>query len=200
MATVTTAFAMTSDLFTFQHPGGHYVGPKPFGQLTFGRGEADTVPALGAGDVNVTTWTGTLPRNFVYRMVECRFGLATTAEAQLDNAAIGMRALFTENQVTTKTFPLFNTQALNAGGAVAFPGINPAITNDHVAWAQPWPPEGLYNDIIDASQGISNMQVTWIDDAPTTTAFTVTPWVRFLSYTVEQYNAAQVFDYVPVAT
>lgn len=202
MATVTQAIALASTLNPFDSPAARegYKGSMPFGELTLA--VQDTILALGAGDVGVYTTTGTLPRNYYYKLASIYCRVAGTSEAQMDNPAVGMACLFSENQVGEHFFGIYNEVRSVTTGSGAFNAIqaaNPSVTNDFITYYKPWgAPSGLYTDLIDASEGVSQFQAVWVDGTPTTTAMDIIWRLRFNAYTIEQGKAAASWNITSV--
>lgn len=199
MATVATGVTLEQDLHTFQVPGtlgGQ--GALPFGELVLSA--TATWPALGAADVNVLTITGTLPRGYVYRILEVEMLAATTSNAFMADPEEAAMGLFTENQVTERNFILVNQSMSNFGANTvsAFAATNPSATNDHqtVLGVRKDQNPGLFTDLIDASEGVSILQITWVNNRPTTDAIVVSPRCRFLVYTVQQFNSGQIWNHL----
>ncbi len=192
MATVTQAISMTPAIRNWDIPGGDYVGPIPYGQITFS--DISTILALAAGNVGVYTWSGALPANFVYRLSELRVTLHSSAESQANNLNAAMRTLLTENQVTKKEWSLFNANFRGALTAASYEGINPATTNDVIGNFMTLPDDtGIYDDVVDASAGISILQTTLVDSTGDTTAITASFYARFMMYTVSQFRNGSMY-------
>jgi len=51
--------------------------------------QAATMPALGAGDVNIMTFTGVLPPNYAYQVRDLRIGIFGPNEVDVDHVEAG---------------------------------------------------------------------------------------------------------------
>lgn len=169
----------------------------PFGVFTFST-LGITILALGAGDVGVYTTTGNFAPNYYYKLLEVRAALYGPSEAALASFGISMDCTLTENGVAKKRFPLFNQSGTVSAGAVGgVQTLNPGTANDFAAYFAPQPMEsGLFSDIIDASQGLSQFQSVVVDPNPTTPAVSIRWYIRFLMYTVLQGRSAPVWEQI----
>lgn len=174
---------------TFDRP--NPPGISPFGELVMTN--ISGIPLVGTGDTSVTTLTGTLPRNFVYRLVEMRVVISGPSEADMDLPEFAMLVTLTvgtglPGQV--KSFGLYNQTHSNVQHAsiAAFAGRNPSVTNDFVTFYTPVieDEKSISTDIIDASQGTSTAEVIWVNTQADTAALNWNSFFRFLIYSVDQ--------------
>lgn len=195
MATVAVALALTRGAGNvFERPPTPVVGNVPYGEIVFTG--SISIPALGAGDTTIITMSGTLPEGWVYRPVEVHVNIFASVVADLAGAEEAMLLTLTENQVSVKSFQLFNQNIFytNDAGSAEF---NPAVTNDFVASFTPMPgdvPGGAYPDLLDASQGISIVQIVWVDRTATSSAYTGDVYLRFLYWTIEQARQGRLWQ------
>lgn len=195
MATVTISLTLEQQLQTFEGGGGFYQGVIPFGEVVLTQ-TAGAIALKGAPDTNVTTVTGTLPAGFVYRMVELRSMLNAPSEADLDEVSAGMGVTFTENQQSFKETIIYNKTHDNANnsGLGGIPIRNPATTNDFATIFNPDGADKIYSDVIDASQGLSVIQLVLVDDSGNAhNAMTLSTYIRFLQYTIAQYRSGDMW-------
>lgn len=197
MATVPIAIALARSQQTFENPGGFYTGTRPFGEVVFNT-QGSAIAAKDAANTNVITMTGTLPAGFVYRLVELRCILSGVGGGDFNETEPTIGGLFTENQVTLKEFMLFAT---TLGAGITMPGFavrNPSITNDHSNVYVPGSGDRLYSDVIDASQGISIMQLILVNDSGNATgAMVIGIYARFLQYTIAQLRNGSMWNSIP---
>jgi len=174
-------------------------GIAPFGELVARL--STSVPAVGVGDTSVTILTTTLPRNYFYRLVELRIQTAATIETVMDLPEFAMACHYNENGVTVKDFAIWNQvhEMITSSSIAAYAGRNPSVTNDFLAnWtmnAQDF--KAINSDLIDASQGVSQFVVTWVNTQQSTGAMGFISYIRFLSYTIDQGVSAPVWTPQP---
>lgn len=207
MATTTDTFASDVTLTAFDRPS--TIGTSredltiPFGECVFSN--ADTIPAVGAADVNVVTFNNTLPAGWFWRLAEAQIVANTVGAGDFAEPQSFMLGQITENQVVEKNFVLSNivnqfssvdpTPAFAIRGG--FHAANPTITNDFSTFYgldRRFHP-GIRCDLVDASQGISQVVITWINDsAAATSAMTFSLYMRFLQYSIEQARHGYVWQ------
>lgn len=200
MATTTDTFAQTVALTQFERPETLSTSPAalvtPFGE-GIGSLEAAVIGAVGAADTNVVTISLTLPTGWFYRLVELTIQTAGTSITDMNEPQSFMAGLITENQVVNKRFLVSNLtnqySSVDAAGALAiragYHGVNPTTTNDFLAvyGIDSRFQKGFRDDLIDASQGVSIVQLTWLNDSSAATgAMGLSLYSRFLMYSIEQ--------------
>lgn len=156
-----------------------------------------TILALDPGDVGVYTTTGTLPRNYAYRLAEIRVGINAPGEATLENPEDGMLVTLTENQATLKEFMIYNQAIIGSGvdDLKALQVRNPAVTNDFATFFGPNQRDpGLFTDVLDATKGQSQVVINWVDQAGNTGALGYLAYLRFLMYSVEQLRTGVIWQ------
>jgi len=192
---INTTGLRTIRSFDRESVGNNPASIMPFAEVVFSN-PGVAIALLGAGDVNVWTYTCTLPANFVYRVVEMKVLAAGPAESDLDDAEPGMMVTATENQVAFKNWLLWNQcQYLGStsGSLSAIAAANPATTNDfQTIFANPAGAD-VQSDFIDASQGISIIQTVWVNFNATSSAMTVSPYYRFYQYTIDQFTRGAIW-------
>lgn len=172
------------------------MGALPYGELVH-TGTAQAIAAKGATDTNVITVTGTLPRGFVYRPIEGRFLMSGVDSADFADTEPATRILWTENQVTRKDTIFYNQAApiLPQSQVEGFAVANPAITNDFSATFLPPSNDKIWNDVIDASQGVSIFQATFVNrSGNASAAMSLSTYFRYFMYTIAQYRNAAMWE------
>jgi len=197
MTTDVNTFTSGLDFKMFTRPDPP--GIAPWGQLVARL--STSVPTVGVGDTSVTTLTTVLPRNYYYRLVELRIEAATVSEVSMDLPEPAMACHYTENGVTVKEFAIWNSShtMINSSGIAAYQGRNPSVTNDFLANYQmnDWDAKVISSDLINASQGISNFVVVWVNGQPSTAAIGFISYIRFLIYTVDQGVSSPIWTPQP---
>lgn len=204
MANVSVPVTLTSDLFTFTR-GRNKAPTEPYGQLTLS--VIAPIVSKAGSDTNVITVSGSFPRNFVYRPAEIQAiyqGISLTDMLEPQNTMLG---LWSENQVVKRRFSLTNLSTKNSYetlGAVtdstaSWHANSNAITNDFSAVCTPIDQPGLFTDVVNASEGVSQLQVTWLNDSSAATAaMQLIFYSRWLMYTVEQFHDGSMWVSQPV--
>ncbi len=188
MAIVTTSFTLDSDLVTWDSPGGAYKGARPFGEITFT--DTSVVPVVGVGDSSDAVFTGTLPRNFAYRMVEIRNTLFASDHTEASVVQPGQLVTFAENQVTKKHIMIWRNEG-NTSSQV----FSTAVTNNQVnSWTPAIGDVGVFTDVIDASDASATFVWHAINTVADVAAVTWAPYVRFYVYTIEQYRSGLMWE------
>ncbi len=178
MATVTTTTLTSGDIFTWTTPPG--VG-APRGEILFSGQQI--IPLKDAANVSIWSLICTLPRNYVWRMAECRFEAESDATVVFDDWERGARVQvsanggsFLDNFGCYAEARLYN-QSINS---------NPftVATNDVFAAFRVPDLEGYFIDARDDA----TISISWLDVSSDATAITNIRFrVRCFMYTQEQF-------------
>lgn len=136
----------------------------------------------------------TLPPGYFYRPSKLTINALGTATATFNGNngfQVGMQGLFFENGVLAYTFGIFNIQNLaNIAGttvnaAAAIKIADDAVTNDFQAFFLTREP--ISQILLDARQGTTTCQITWMDTSADATAAISVNWrLEMMRFTVEQ--------------
>lgn len=191
MATVTLAVAGIPRPIPFENPvmRAGSQAPGAIGKIVYTA--AFTIIAKAADDETHVIFTCTLPTGFYYRCNFIEWTVVSTALAAFDgsngiNVAAG--GLITENQVTAYNFLIGNVahgdQFNGSDGVKTQPD---SVTNDFRTFYRPFPWNDVQQYFIDAAQGVSILQIDWMDTSSSvTSAIPGSFRAEFFRYTVEQ--------------
>lgn len=201
MATITIAITLNPAVQWFEKPEGFYVGPNPYGELVFSSDD-DAIALKDAANTNVVTITGTFVPAWIYRLVEARVGLSGVDLGDFNEIEPAMALQFSENGVLVKETQLFNysPQAFQDPNQTATIVRNPSVTLDFrtVYGLAAADVHGMRSDLIDASQGSSEMVITSVNQSGSaTSAMGISCYFRFLLYTIAQKRAGAIWNAVP---
>lgn len=164
----------------------------PFAELLFSG--SFVVPLKDAANESQVIISCVMPGLFVYRLTSLEIFIQSSGVDRFDDIEDAWTVVLTENQVTTRRFPLFGLTEFAAAGTRG-PAIKiapDATTDDFGTWFGPIATK-IGNQLIDASTGASIMTFQIMDtSSDSTSAFTVV--FRFLAsaYTITQYEAAPI--------
>lgn len=191
MATVDVITTGVPEILLLETEGG--VGGRtylPRAKVTFFN--ATTIPALGAGDVSVVQFNGSLPAGFAYQLLDLRVTLTGTTISQLDNFADYCRYQFVLDGLVRKRGVLCGLGSYS-DGAKAFEAFSPT-TQDDMSQYMLYPTDKIGDQVLLGGQdGDVVLSVTLIDDNPTTTACTIFYEFDFLQFTIEQARKAIIY-------
>jgi len=186
MTAVTISSSPTGIIRTWDTPPGSAapMGEILFEDLTF------AIPSKLAADEHRIFFTFTLPRNFVYRIVEQAVQFIAPGTSPLSDIERFMTGQYTENQVSKRLWMFTPTVAFYSVNALrAFKSSFDSVTNDFALMYEVTPGAFLERNLIDASQGVSIVSWTLMDTTATTTlALSCSFRCRLLFYSVEQFN------------
>jgi len=150
--------------------------------------QAATMPALGAGDVNIMTFTGVLPPNYAYQVRDLRIGIFGPNEVDVDHVEAGSFFHFVVDGVIRNRGALWNFthQAYQSAAQGAFQA-GPASGIDFFApWYLPEKDRVTRDIMVGGNNGDVVLTSILVDNFPTTAAMTVHFQFDFLQYTIEQ--------------
>ncbi len=161
------------------------MSPNPVSKVVFTA--AFTILAKGAADETHVIFTCTLPTGYYYKPNLIEWTAASTSQAVFDGSnglQLGAGAILTENQVSAYQFMMVNRADAIAGSIKNQPD---SVTNDFSTWFGPENPGDVQRYMIDAAQGVSILQMNWMDTSASTTSAVVGALrAEFFRYTVEQ--------------
>jgi len=190
MATVTTTNVPAPRIRPFEKS----INPTaPFGELLFTG--TFTVPTKDAANESQIIISSTMPGNYVYRLQAIEVFMQSVGTNEFADIELAWSAVLTENQVTTRRFPLYNViDFLSASQQIAIKVDPDATTNDFGTWYMP--PEVFLNlggQLINASSGVSILTLQLMDtSSDATAALVITFRILASVYTIQQYNAAPI--------
>jgi len=195
MTTVTTSLALDSVSRVFASPGTAVgaIAPAPIQRLIFTG--STTVPAKADVDESFLIITATLPARYLYRIALMSIFCTTSAKGAFSDWEDAMEVLITENQVSVYRFGMYNELMLYQGtvspGGGEFKIDQNAVTNDFGTYFSPSAQARTSQLLIDASKGVSQLVIHWLDNsADTTVATGILARIEIDQFTPVQANAA----------
>jgi len=169
---------------------------KPFAEVVCSGQK--TWPAVIATNDALFTFTINLPNNYVYRIQEIRVRLDGPSNADLADVSPLIAVNISEDGVANKDFPLGNiTPRVAQDSSIAAAQVrSPANTDDFSMYYLPLPGDMVFNDIINGSGStpLVTLGLTNPDNAGTTAQLQCTAYVRFYSYTIEQFHNSEIWQ------
>ncbi len=172
----------------------HWIGPistragvsgaSPIGKIIFA--DDFTVAAKINTNESRVVMTATLPTGYFYRpslLSVTALGTSKAAFNTTNGFEVGMGGEIAENSVLVYNFAVPNVGFTD--GSLAIKTEDDAVTNDFQAYFLPRQP--LSQILINASQGTSILELTWIDTSADATAAIQIRWrLEVMQLTIEQ--------------
>lgn len=181
MATVTTALPMTLRNDAFASPGASTAGIVAYPLQRMVYTVNLTVAIKDAANESFAVLTATLPARFFYRITDIRIICFAESLAVFTDWESAMAGLITEEQVSGHQFEMV--------GGEAFKVDQNAVSKDFGRYFLPSRELSPY--LIDASKGVSQIVIRWLDNSSDATAATqVIARIEADQFTPVQANAA----------
>jgi len=200
MTDVSQAIELTVTRDNFTRPREPYIGPIPFAQVEMVSSEP--WDAVGSGDEQVVTMSGTLPSGYYYRCMDARILTRNIAETQMDNYDYGVRLFFSENGVQSPRHQhvLWN-QAKRSAQTENLAGFDFNFSSVSVHNMSQWltyDGDKLAANLIDGTKGVSMCTLTACCLTQSTTEMEQQTYIRLLAFTIEQAMAGVIYTSYPV--